>query len=88
MLFGFYLFICLFGIKVTGINIRTICFQQKLYGFHEVKAFQLLDKTNDVATLAAAETLKHVQREIQHQRRCLLAMENATAFLAILSGIQ
>lgn len=64
MLLGFYLFICLFGIKVTGINIRTICFQQELYGFHEVKAFQLLDKTNDVATLAATETLKHVQREI------------------------
>ena len=88
MLLGFYLFICLFGIKVTGINIRAICFQQELYGFHEVKAFQLLHKANDVATLAATETLKHVQREIQHQRRCLLAMENATAFLAILSGIQ
>ena len=88
MLLGFCLFICLFGIKVTGINIRAIRFQQELYGFHEVKAFQLLHKANDVATLAAAETLKHVQREIQHQRRCLLAMENATAFLAILSGIQ
>jgi len=72
MVFGFYLLICLFGIKVTGINIRTICFQQKLYGFHEVKAFQLLDKTNDVATLAAAETLKHVQREIHstNHREC------------------
>ena len=88
MVFGFFLLDCLFSIKVTGVNIRTICFQQKLYGFHEVKAFQLLHKANDVATLAAAETLKHVQREIQHQRRCLLAMEDATAFLAILSGIQ
>ena len=64
MLLGFYLFICLFGIKVTGINIGAICFQQELYGFHEVKAFQLLHKANDVTTLAAAETLKHVQREI------------------------
>ena len=64
MVFGLFLLDCLFCIKVTGINIRTICFQQKLYGFHEVKAFQLLHKANDVATLAAAETLKHVQREI------------------------
>ncbi len=64
MLLGFYLFICLFGVKVPGINNGALCFQQELYGFHEVKAFQLLHIANDVPALAAAETLKHVQREI------------------------
>ena len=87
MLFGFFLLHCLFGIEVTCVNIRAICFQQKLDGLHEIKAFQLPNEADNVTTLATAKTLIHVEREVKHQRGCLLIMEDTTALLAILAGI-
>ena len=87
MPFGFFLLYCLFSIKVTCVNIRAICFQQKLDGLHKVKAFQFLHEADDVTTFATAKTLIHVEREVKHQRGCLLIMEDTTALLAILAGI-
>ena len=86
MLFGFFLFICQLGIKVAGIDIRAVCLQKELDSFHEVKAFQLTHEADDVATFATAETLIHVEREVKHQRGCLLIMEDTTALLAILAS--
>ena len=43
-------------------------------------------EADGISALATAETLIHVEREVKHQRGCLLIMEDTTALLAILAS--